>query len=109
MAEATQLSTREVEMMSTSTHSAPKSVAIEQLVSQAAFFSLFSIPDPASPSRGISLVPFIPQLSTGFIVSEDLHRFEVGMAEVSPLCGFSVKEVMGREHVARVQMQMTLM
>jgi len=82
-------------------------VVINRLVQQAAYFSLFSIPNPASPSTGIPLIPFIPQLAIGFTVHENLHRFEVKVRGPSPVCGFRISQAIGTEQAAAVNMQMT--
>lgn len=83
--------------------------AIDRAVEQAAYFSLFSIPNPASPSTGIALIPFIPALSVGFSVHENMHRFEANVPEPSPDCGFRGSQAIGTEQVASVRMQMTPM
>jgi hypothetical protein len=79
-------------------------------VQQAGYFSLFSTPNPASPSRGIPLIPFIgPALSTAFSVNEEMHRFEVHQALPSPVCGFHITQEVNTTPASRVQMQMTPM
>src|SRR5213593_3097760 len=83
--------------------------AINRAVEQAAYFSLFSIPNPASPSAGIALIPFIPALAVGFSVHENMHRFEAKVPEPSPDCGFRSSQAIGTEQVASVSMQMTPM
>src|ERR1044072_7957290 len=75
--------------------------AIERAVRQASYFSLFSIPDPASPSAAIPLVPSIPALAAGFTVHEGLHRFEVTESEPNSLCGFRVSPSMSTNYAAR--------
>jgi hypothetical protein len=90
-------------------HSADERAVIDQAVQQAAYFALFSLPNPASPPEPIPLVSFIPALAIGFTVDEGLHRFEVDEPEPSPDCGFRVRKAISDEDVARVHMQMTPM
>src|SRR5262245_43800702 len=84
--------------------------AIDRSVQGAAYFSLFSMPNPASPTRGIPLIPFIgPALSIAFSVNEEMHRFEVHESLPSPVCGFHITQEVGTRPVSKVQMQMTPM
>jgi hypothetical protein len=82
---------------------------INRAVQKAAYFSLFSIPSPSSPTTGISLIPFIPASAIAFTVHEGQHRFEVDVREPSPLCGFRVRQAGSENQVAQVNMQMTPM
>ena len=84
-------------------------VAPDDAVQQAAYLALFSLPNPASPTRPIPLVPFAPALAIGFSVNEGLHRFEVYGEEPNLVCGFKISKSIGRQYVARVKMQMTPM
>ena len=94
-------------------HSAARPAAsrprLDRALPEAAYFSLFSLPDPASPTRPIPLVPFAPALAIGFSVHEGLHRFEIQGREPNPVCGFKVSKAIGHDFVARVDMQMTPM
>jgi hypothetical protein len=82
---------------------------IDRLVQQAAYFSLFSIPNPASPSAGIPLIPSIPVVAIGFLVREGLHRFEVRESGPMSVCGFRINQAISSDQVAQVSMQMTPM
>jgi hypothetical protein len=75
-------------------------------VRQASYISLFSIPDPSSPSTAIPLIPGIQALAAGFTVNEGLHRFEVSEPEPNAVCGFRVRTSISKEYVARVHLKM---
>jgi len=84
--------------------------AIDRLVQQAAYFSLFSTPNPETPTRGIPLIPFVGQaLSIAFSVNEEMHRFEVHQSLPSPVCGLHITQEVGTQPASKVQMQMTPM
>lgn len=87
--------------------------ATAALVKAGAYFSLFSVPNPASPNQP---VPLIPQLGTetplwiAFRVSEALHRFDVKQFPPSPSCGLRLQQAYSSEStVARVEMEMVPM
>lgn len=83
--------------------------ASDRALQQAAYFALFSLPNPASPTRPIPLLPFAPALAVGFSVHEGLHRFEIHGREPNPVCGFKISKAIGQDYVARVNMRMTPM
>lgn len=87
----------------------PTPAETEALVKSGAYFSLFSLPNPASPSTGVSLTPFTPALFVAFTVSEALHRFEVEEIPPEAQCGFRIRQAYGSADVARVNMRMTPM
>lgn len=86
-----------------------RTMASDGAVQQAAYFALFSLPDPTSPTRPIPLIPFAPALAIGFSVHEGLHRFEIYGEEPNPVCGFRISKSISEHYVARVHMQMTPM
>src|SRR5262245_9517600 len=97
------------ELFGTSLHPGDDAAAIDRGVRQAAYFSLFSIPNPASPPDPIPLIPVVPELSIAIGVHESLHRFEVNEPEPNGVCGFRVGKAISRLEVAKVHMQMTPM
>lgn len=80
--------------------------AINRVVQQAAYFSLFSIPNPSSPSAAIPLVPLTTALAIGFTVHEGLHRFEVREPKPNAACGFRVSKAISKDYVASVHLRM---
>jgi len=50
---------------------------VNRLLRRAAYFPLFSIPDPGSPNRPIPLSPLLPQALVAVEVHEQLHRFAI--------------------------------
>jgi hypothetical protein len=82
--------------------------AVNRLVQQAAYFSLFSLPSPTSQSTGVPLAPGIP-LPIAFEVHEGLHRFEVKESLPTAECGLRIEQAKGSRQVAKVDMQMTPM
>ncbi len=93
----------------TSLHPDDDPAEIDRGVRQAAYFSLFSTPNPASPPDPIPLIPAVPALSIAIAVHESLHRFEVNEPEPNAVCGFRVSKSISRVEVAKVHMQMTPM
>jgi len=88
----------------------PRALAqLDRTMLRAAYFTLFSLPNPSSPTRPIPLLPFAPALAVGFSVHEGLHRFEIHGREPNAACGFKVGKAIGNDYVARVDMQMTPM
>jgi hypothetical protein len=87
----------------------PSAADAAALRRRGAFFSLFSLPSPSSPTTGVTLTPFTPQLFSGFAVNEGLHRFEVAELPPHPDCGLRVEQRYDPEVVARVAMRMTPM
>ncbi len=84
--------------------------AVDRLVGQGAYFSLFSLPNPATPSTPVLLIPWVQLVAIAFSVHEDLHRFEVRELAPSPTCGLrSVQQAELARGVALVSMQMTPM
>lgn len=83
--------------------------AVAALARRSAWFSLFSLPNAASPSTGVPLTPFTSPLFIAFQVSEALHRFEVQELPPSAECGLRLRQAYGADDVARVEMQMTPM
>jgi hypothetical protein len=82
---------------------------VEQLVSRAANFALFSVPNPAAPPQPVPLIPAIPALASAFEIHESLHRFEEDEPEPTALCGFRISKQIGEQTAATVSMQMTPM
>lgn len=87
--------------------------ATAALVKAGAYFSLFSVPNPASPNQP---VPLIPQLGTetplwiAFKVSEALHRFDVNEHVPTPNCGLRLRQAYSSQStVARVSLEMVPM
>lgn len=79
------------------------------LEDQGAFFSLFSLPNPASPSTGNPLIPLVPPLAISFNVTEELHRFEVEESPPTASCGLRIRQDYEPTGVAKVHMRMTPM
>jgi hypothetical protein len=67
---------------------------VERFLKRAAYFSMFSVPNPDLPNDPIGVLPGMRSLITGVVVHEDLHRFDIA---VRPADNFV------REHVAGVQ------
>src|SRR5262245_11249776 len=82
--------------------------AVNRLVQQGAYFSLFSLPSPSSQSTGVPLAAGLP-LPIAFEVHEGLHRFEVKESLPTAECGLRIEQAKGSNQVAKVNMQMTPM
>lgn len=82
--------------------------ATEALVNAGAYFSLFSLPNPASPNQPVPLIPALGDapLWFGFKVSEDLHRFEVEEQPPTAVCGLRIRQKRSQSGVAAVKMEM---
>lgn len=83
--------------------------AAQALRRRGAYFCLFSLPSPTSPTTGIRLTPFTPPLFVGFAVNEGLHRFEVDELPPHADCGLRIEQRYSPDVVARVSMRMTPM
>jgi hypothetical protein len=79
---------------------------VTELLKKAAYFPLFSIPNPASPNEAALLIPNVPLFITEVSVNEQLHRFEVNVADPSVTGGVQATDHVG-EPVARVHIRWT--
>lgn len=89
------------------TAAVPSAADAEALRRRGAYFCLFSLPSPSSPTTGIPLTPFTPPLFAAFAVNEGLHRFEVDETPPGPDCGLRIEQRYDPAVVARVAMRMT--
>lgn len=81
---------------------------VHRLLRQAAYFSIFSVPNPASPNQPVLLTPLFPFGMIAVEVNEDLHRFEIEVHGPSRGRGVTAANRVG-EPVAGVHIRWTPM
>jgi hypothetical protein len=79
---------------------------VTQLLKSAAYFPIFNIPNPNTPNQPVLLIPGIPFLMTAVNVNEQLHRYEVTVAEPTLQNGLRARNRIG-EAVANVHIRWT--
>lgn len=61
---------------------------VYDVIRRAAYFSIFSVPDPAQLSQGVPLVPFIPQILQRIDITESPRRHQLVVSPPTAQCGF---------------------
>lgn len=61
---------------------------VYDVIRRAAYFSIFSVPDPGQLSTGVPLVPFIPQILHRIDITESPRRHELVVTPPTAQCGF---------------------
>lgn len=61
---------------------------VYDVIRRAAYFSIFSVPDPAQLSTGVPLVPFIPQILHRIDITESPRRHQLVVTPPNAQCGF---------------------
>ena len=54
---------------------------VNELLKSAAYFPIFNIPNPSNPNEPVLVIPGVSFLMTAVNVNEELHRYEVIVAE----------------------------
>jgi hypothetical protein len=78
------------------------------ILKKAAYFSIFSVPDPEQLSRGIPLIPF-GNLIYKIDITESPRRHQIAVASSSPDCGFRTKMIGSDERIARQHLILEMM
>src|SRR5688572_25826844 len=83
----------------TNTHQSSEEVF--EILKKAAYFSIFSVPDPNQLSEGIPLIPFIPASIYKIRITEAPHRHQLAITPPTADCGFRSRAVGSNQQVAR--------
>jgi hypothetical protein len=79
-----------------------------RILKKAAYFSIFSVPDPEQLSRGIPLIPF-GNLIYKIDITESPRRHQIAVASPSPDCGFRTEMIGSDERIARQHLILEMM
>jgi hypothetical protein len=80
-----------------------------RILKKAAYFSIFSVPDPEQLSRGIPLLPFLPAALYGIEITESPRRHQISAGPPSPTCGFRTSMVGSAQRIARQHLVLNVM
>jgi len=78
------------------------------ILKKAAYFSIFSVPDPEQLSRGIPLLPFVPAGIYAIDITESPRRHEISVAS-SPECGFRTSMIGSAQRIAKQHLVLNMM
>jgi len=79
-----------------------------QILKKAAYFSIFSVPDPEQLSQGITLIPF-GNLIYRIDITESPRRHQISVAPPSPDCGFQTKMIGSDQRIAKQHLVLDMM
>lgn len=79
-----------------------------QVLKKAAYFSIFSVPDPEQLSRGIPLIPF-GNLLYKIDITESPRRHQITTSSPSADCGFRTKMIGSDRRIARQHLVLDMM
>lgn len=75
---------------------------------KAAYFSIFSVPDPEQLSQGVPLIPF-GNLLYKISIIESPRRHQITVGPPSPSCGFLTKMIGSEQRIARQKLTLEVM
>jgi hypothetical protein len=82
---------------------------VHDVISRAAYFSIFSVPEPDQLSVGVPLLPFVPALLYKIKITESPRRHQVQVPAPSPICGFQSIENGSNRRMARQSLLLEMM
>jgi hypothetical protein len=91
----------------TNTHQSSEEVF--EILQKAAYFSIFSVPDPNQLSEGIPLIPFIPTSIYKIRITEAPHRHQLSITPPTADCGFRSHAIGSNQQIARQQLLLEVM
>lgn len=81
---------------------------VHRILAKAAYFSIFSVPDPEQLSEGAALIPF-GNLLYKISIIESPRRHQIAVAPPSPSHGFRTRMVGSEQRVARQKLTLEVM
>ena len=78
------------------------------LLKKAAYFSIFSVPEPEQLSQGIPLIPF-GNLLYRIDITESPRRHQIAVGSPTPDCGFRSSMIGSDERIARQHLVLDMM
>jgi hypothetical protein len=78
------------------------------VLKKAAYFSIFSVPDPEALSQGVPLIPF-GNLLYKITITESPRRHEIAVAAPSPEYGFRTRMLGSAQHIANQHLTLAVM
>src|SRR5262245_27809860 len=98
--------------MPTTTDQSTPSQSPEEVLSilkKAAYFSIFSVPDPEQLSAGIPFVPFVPNLLYKIKIIESPRRHQILLPPPTLDCGFRVQMIGSAQRIAKQKLTLEMM
>ena len=82
---------------------------VYDVIRRAAYFAIFSVPNPEQLSTGVPLVPFIPQILHRIDITESPRRQELVVTPPTAQCGFRTSKDGGRRPIAHQHLVLDMM
>ena len=80
-----------------------------QVLKKAAYFSIFSVPDPDQLSVGLPLVPFVPASIYAISIIEAPRRHQISVGPPSPGWGFQTMMTGSQQQIAKQKLRLDVM
>jgi len=79
---------------------------VQQILEQATYFIIFSVPDPQSLSQGIPMIPFIPASVYKINIVEAPRRLQVSVHPPTAECGIRTSKRISQRQIANQTLEM---
>lgn len=79
------------------------------VIKRAAYFSIFSVPDPEQLSQGVPLIPFIPASIYQISIIESPRRHFIEVPPPTAECGFRVRMIGSEQRIAKQRLRLAMM
>lgn len=80
-----------------------------QVIKKAAYFSIFSVPEPDQLSQGVPLIPFIPASIYQISIIESPRRHHIELLPPTADCGFRARMIGSEQRIARQKLTLAMM
>jgi hypothetical protein len=80
-----------------------------QVIKKAAYFSIFSVPEPEQLSQGVPLIPFIPASIYQISIIESPRRHHIEVPRPTADCGFRARMIGSEQRIARQKLTLAIM